>query len=198
VGLGAGTVATFVRRSDSMRFFEIDPLVARITLNPEKFSFVRGCAQGPVDVVLGDARLSLAHEPAASYDLLLIDAFSSDSVPTHLLTVEALKGYLKLLKPDGVALLHLSNRNLELTGPAAAAAAAAGAAFSKGEHWVEPGVSAYVQTPGIVLAIARDPRSLDRYRDDPEWNLPVRHARPWTDDYTNVWGAMVARYQGQY
>ncbi|HTK35464.1 MAG TPA: fused MFS/spermidine synthase [Caulobacteraceae bacterium] len=197
VGLGAGTVATFVRPGDSMRFFEIDPLVERLTLDPKHFSFVHGCARGPVDVVLGDARLSLAREPAASYDLLLIDAFSSDSVPTHLLTVEALHGYLRLLRPHGVLLLHLSNRNLELVGPAAAAAKAAGASFLKGVHWVEEGTSPYVESSGIVLLVAPDPHSLDRYRADHQWTEHVRLARPWTDDYTNVWGAMIARFRGE-
>ena len=197
VGLGAGTVATFVRPGDSLRFFEIDPLVARLTLDPAHFSFVHGCAKGPVDVVLGDARLSLAREPAHSYDLLMVDAFSSDSVPTHLLTVEALRGYLRLLRPGGVVLLHLSNRNLELTGPAAAAAKAAGAAVLKGEHWVDEATSPYVESAGIVLIAAPDPRSLDRYRGDRQWSPKVRAARAWTDDYTNVWGAMVARFRGE-
>jgi hypothetical protein len=197
VGLGAGTVATFVRPGDSLRFFEIDPLVARITLDPAHFSFVHGCAKGPVDVVLGDARLSVAKEPAGTYDLLLIDAFSSDAVPTHLLTVEAIKSYLRLLGPDGVLLLHLSNRNLELVGPAAAAAREAGASVLKGEHWVEEGVSPYVEAPGIVLLVAPDARSLARYHPDQDWSDDIRPARPWTDDYTNVWGAMLARYKGE-
>jgi spermidine synthase len=197
VGLGAGTVASFVRPQDSMRFFEIDPLVARLTLDPKHFGFVHGCARGPVDVVLGDARLSLAREPAHSYDLLLLDAFSSDSVPTHLLTVEALRGYLRLIKPGGVVRLHLSNRNLELTGPAAAAAKAAGGFVLKGEHWVDAGTSPYVESPGIVLLVAADPHALDRYRGDRQWSPEVRPARAWTDDYTNVWGAMLARFEGQ-
>jgi SAM-dependent methyltransferase len=198
VGLGTGTVASFVRAGDSMRFFEIDPLIERLTLDPAHFSFVHGCAKGPVDVVLGDARLSLAREPAGTYDLLLIDAFSSDSVPTHLLTVEAMHGYLRLLKPGGVILLHLSNRNLELVGPAAAAAKTAGASFLKGEHWVDEGTSPYVESAGIVLLVAPDPHSLARYRGDREWSGAVRLTRPWTDDYTNVWGAMIARWRGEH
>ncbi|HTI65939.1 MAG TPA: fused MFS/spermidine synthase [Caulobacteraceae bacterium] len=197
VGLGAGTVATFVRSADSMRFFEIDPLIARLTLDPARFSFVRGCAKGPVDVVLGDARLSLAREPAGRYDLVLVDAFSSDSVPTHLLTVEALRGYLGLLAPGGVVLLHLSNRNLELVGPASAAARAAGAHALEGEHWVEEGTSPYVESGGIVLLVAPDAHALDRYRGLPDWGPPKHAARPWTDDYTNVWGAMIARFRGE-
>ena len=193
VGLGGGTVATFVRSTDRLRFFEIDPLVARLATDPTKFSFIRGCARGPVDIVLGDARLSLEREPAAAYDLLLIDAFSSDSIPTHLLTVEALKGYLRLIKPDGVVLMHLSNRNLSLAGPAEAAAQAAGGSALFGEHWVFEGTSPYVDSSGQALLMARDPKALDRYSGDPQWTAPKAQARAWTDDYTNVWGAMIRR-----
>jgi SAM-dependent methyltransferase len=196
VGLGAGTVATFVRPTDRMRFFEIDPEVVRLSWDPANFSFVTQCAKGPVDVVLGDARLSLAKEPDGAFDLLLVDAFSSDSVPTHLLTVEALKGYLRVLKPDGVAVLHLSNRNLSLGGPAAAAARAVGAHALLGEHWKDPGISDYAETGGVVLLVARDPKSLERYRNLPEWRPPAPTSRPWTDDYTNVWGAMLAQWRG--
>lgn len=196
VGLGAGTVATFVRPRDRMRFFEIDPEVVRISWDPANFSFVNGCAKGPVDVVLGDARLSLAKEPDNAFDLVLVDAFSSDSVPTHLLTVEALRGYLRVIKPDGVILLHLSNRNLALTGPATAAARDAGAVSLAGEHWKGPSTSDYAETGGLVLLVARNTRALDRYRGLPEWKPPVPSARAWTDDYTNVWGAMIDQWRG--
>ncbi len=193
VGLGAGTVAAFVRPTDTMRFYEIDRDVMRLALDPERFSFVRGCAKGPVDVVLGDARLSLAKEPAGAFDLLLVDAFSSDSVPTHLLTVEALRGYLRVTAPGGVVLMHLSNRNLDLLPAAAAAARTVGAKALAGEHWVDPSVSPYAETGGIVLLVARDQAALDRYRGSTEWTTPPAGVRAWTDDYTNVWGAMIAR-----
>jgi spermidine synthase len=193
VGLGTGTVAAFVRPTDSIRFYEIDPLVGRLAFDPARFTFTTGCAKGPVDLVIGDARLSLVKEPDASFDLLLVDAFSSDSVPTHLMTAEALKTYLRVVGPDGVVLLHLSNRNLELTGPAAAAAKAVGAAALKGEHWVEEGVSPYKETGSIVMLVAAKPETLDRYRGVTEWSEPTPSRRAWTDDYTNVWGAMIAR-----
>lgn len=196
VGLGAGTVATFVRRSDHLRFYEIDPLIARLARDPSRFSFVNGCAKGPVDVVMGDARLSLAREPAGAFDLLMIDAFSSDSVPTHLLTVEAIRSDLRRLAPDGVLMLHLSNRNLALVGPAAAAVREAGAHALEGEHWVAPGTSPYIESAGIVLVVAQDAHTLDRYRGRSEWREP-KATRAWTDDYTNVWGAMIARFRGE-
>jgi hypothetical protein len=197
VGLGAGTVASFVRPSDTMRFFEIDQEVVDLALDPDRFTFVRGCARGPVDVVVGDARVSLGKEADGAFDLLLVDAFSSDSVPTHLLTVEALRGYLRVTPPDGAILLHLSNRNLALLGPAAAAAREAGARVLGGEHWVDPSVSHYVETGGQVLLVSRDQAVLDRYRDNPEWTTPKVGARAWTDDYTNVWGAMIGRFRGE-
>ena len=196
VGLGVGTVATFVRPADRMTLFEIDPLVIRVATDPKKFSFVRGCAKGPVNIVLGDARQSLAKIPRASYDLMLIDAFSSDSVPTHLLTKEALSLYLDKLKPDGVLLLHLSNRNLELMGPAAATAKAVGATARQGVHWTLPGASPYTETAGAAMLVARDAETLDRYKNMGEWELTQPKGQPWTDDRTNVWGAMLAHIRG--
>lgn len=193
VGLGTGSVAAFVRPTDTMRFFEIDPLVVKIATDSANFSFTTECAKGPVDYVLGDARLSLAKEKDGAFDLLLIDAFSSDSVPTHLLTVEALKLYLRKTSPGGVVILHLSNRNLDLTGPAAAAAKAAGAASILGEHYAAFGVSPYIDAGGIVLLVSKEPSSLYAYRSLGEWRPASPSPRPWTDDYTNVWGAMMDR-----
>ncbi|HEY2359258.1 MAG TPA: fused MFS/spermidine synthase, partial [Phenylobacterium sp.] len=112
VGLGTGSVSAYVRPGDRLTFFEIDPLVIRISSDPAHFSYTTRCAKGPVDYVLGDARLTLAEQPTDLFDILLIDAFSSDAVPTHLLTEEAVRGYLTHIKPDGVLILHLSNRNL--------------------------------------------------------------------------------------
>ncbi|HEX4098531.1 MAG TPA: fused MFS/spermidine synthase, partial [Caulobacteraceae bacterium] len=121
VGLGTGTVTTFVRPADTMRIFEIDPMIVRLATDPATFDYIRGCARGRLSFVIGDARQSLEREPKRQFDLLLVDAFSSDSIPTHLLTVQAMRLYLQDIKPDGVVALHLSNRNLELALPAAAA-----------------------------------------------------------------------------
>jgi hypothetical protein len=196
VGLGVGTVATFVRPTDRMTLFEIDPLVVKVATNPKLFSFVKGCAKGPTDIVIGDARQSLTKVPNGSYDLLMIDAFSSDSVPTHLLTQEAMAMYLDKLKPDGVLLLHLSNRNLDLTGPAAATARALGATARVGWHWTLPQTSPYSETAGAAMLVAKEAATLDRYRDLSEWELTQPRGRPWTDDRTNVWGAMLAHIKG--
>ena len=111
-----------------MTFFEIDPMVDRLSRDPQWFSFISAAPTGPIQHGARRRPPDLAHEPAGTYDLLLIDAFSSDAVPTHLLTVEAIAGYLKLLKPDGVVILHLSNRNLDITLPAVGRGPGAGRA----------------------------------------------------------------------
>ncbi len=195
VGMGAGTVATYARRYDNLRFFEIDPLVVRMATDPSKFSYIHGCARGRVDWVLGDGRLTLAREPAGAYDLILVDAFSSDSVPAHLMTVEAMRGYLAKLKPDGVVIMHLSNRNLELMSPVAAAAhAAGGAALAQTYQPADAGLVSDAAEEAVILA--RNEAALDPFRADRRW-IPARAngVRAWTDDYTNVFGAMIRRLQ---
>lgn len=192
VGLGTGTVAAFTRPGDTLRFFEIDPLVVRIAFDSSKFSFIRGCAKGRVSVTLGDARLSLEKVPDHSYDLLLVDAFSSDSVPTHLLTAEAIRTYLRVIKPDGVVLLHLSNRNLELEGPAAASVRLAGGAPLV-QNYFSAAASPYVESGAQAIIAARDSNSLKPFVERSAWLAPTLEARAWTDDYVNVFGALLAR-----
>ena len=194
VGLGTGTVAAFLRPTDAMTFYEIDPLVLRIAGDPSRFTYLHGCAKGPVKVVLGDARQSLAREPADRFDLLLLDGFSSDSVPVHLLTVEAMRNYLRVIRPDGVVLLHLSNRNLELTAPTAAVVAAAGGAALT-QTWRPPAnAGTLAQAASIVVIAARTPQALEAFRRDPRWSaIDTGQVRPWTDDYSNVLGALIGR-----
>ncbi len=111
VGLGAGTLAVYGRPGDSFRFYEINPLI--LQLAQREFSFLRDC-QANVSVILGDARLSLEREPSNQFDILVIDAFSGDSIPVHLLTREAFTVYFRHLKSEGILTLHLSNRYLDL------------------------------------------------------------------------------------
>jgi SAM-dependent methyltransferase len=115
IGLGAGTIATYGQKGDHITFFEIDPKI--ITIAQDDFRFIKD-SDARVDVVLGDARLSLNKQPAEhKYDLILVDAFSGDSIPIHLLTREAMEIYLSHLKPDGALLFHVSNRYLALPMP---------------------------------------------------------------------------------
>lgn len=196
IGMGAGTVAAYTRASDTLRFFEIDPLVIRIATDPRYFTYIRGCAHGRIDWILGDARLTLAREPENEFDLLLVDAFSSDSVPAHLLTVEAMRGYLARIKPDGVIVMHLSNRNLELMSPVAGIAQAAGG-FALQQAYRPQNPSLIVDPPEDVVIVARTLAALTPFRRDRHWTNAQSHGvRIWTDDYTNLFGALFRRLQG--
>ena len=191
VGQGAGTMAAFKRAEDRLTYFEIDPAVDRMSRDPRWFTYISDCAVGEVDTVLGDARLTLANQPAGTYDLLLIDAFSSDAVPTHLLTVEAIEGYLRLLKPDGVVLLHLSNRNLEIVLPTVAAAHALGRPALHGLYLDDRTLPEMAIASTEAVAISPTEAGLADFRGRPIWrDVPDTDVRPWTDDYVNLFGAL--------
>ncbi|MGA0607154.1 spermidine synthase [Phenylobacterium sp. VNQ135] len=191
VGLGTGSVAAYVRPGDHLTFFEIDPLVRRISTDPANFSYVRECAKGEVDFVIGDARLTLQKQPPGTFDILLIDAFSSDAVPAHLLTVEAVRGYLQQLKPDGVIILHLSNRNLDLLGPAQAVARAAGGRALKQTYRPAKDPQGSWESAEDAVIVARNDAALAPFKADARWESANPFlARPWRDDYTNLAGAL--------
>ena len=125
VGLGVGTLATYARADQRWTFFEIDPVIERIARNPAYFSFMETCGDR-CRVIAGDARVSLGRVPAHGYDLLVLDAFSSDSIPIHLMTREALSLYVSRLAPGGVLVMHVSNRHLHLAPIAARLATSQG------------------------------------------------------------------------
>ena len=125
VGLGSGTVAAWMRAGDRLTFYEIDPLVIRVAEDPAYFTWLADAAIRP-DIVVGDARLSLEPVAAGSYDLLVLDAFSSDAVPAHLLTAEAIADDARVLRPDGMLAFHVSNRYYDLAPAVASAARQAG------------------------------------------------------------------------
>ncbi|MFN4296891.1 MAG: spermidine synthase [Brevundimonas sp.] len=192
IGLGAGAMAGYRRTSDDMTFFEIDPMVDRVARDPRWFTYISDCAQGPVTTVLGDARLTLAREPDNRFDLLLVDAFSSDAIPTHLLTREAIAEYLRVVKDDGVVVLHLSNRHLELAMPTVNAARQLGA-FDRHQIFIEREglpVMAEASTEVLILSPTEDGMAL--FADDPRWRvIAPNDVRAWTDDYVNVVGAIM-------
>jgi SAM-dependent methyltransferase len=111
IGLGAGALLSYAREGDCYRFYEINPLVESVAR--QEFSFISGCP-GRVEIAIGDGRLLLEREESAPYDLLVVDAFSGDSIPVHLLTVEAVQLYFRHLKPGGILALHISNHHLDL------------------------------------------------------------------------------------
>ena len=193
VGLGTGAVAAYARPADRLTFFEIDPLVIALSTDPKNFTYVTECARGQIGYVLGDARLTLAKQPADTFDILLVDAFSSDAIPAHLLTVEAMRTYLSRIKPDGVVVLHLSNRHLELRGPAHAVAKAAGGVSLEQRYRKGDRTPNLWESSQDVVIVGRSAAALASYRAAPGWTIPPpSRTRPWTDDYTNLAGALWA------
>ena len=196
VGQGSGAMAAYKRAEDALTYFEIDPAVDRMSRDPQWFSYISNCAVGEVRTVLGDARLTLAKEQPGSYDLLIIDAFSSDAVPTHLLTVEAIDGYLRLLKPRGVVLLHLSNRNLEIVLPSIAAARSLGKSSLHGLYVEDNSLPAMEVASTEAVIISPTPEGLADFRGRRNWSEPGEtDVRPWTDDYVNLFGALWRAYR---
>jgi hypothetical protein len=179
IGLGVGSMACYARPDDRWTFYEIDPLVARIARDPRLFTFLRDCP-GRHDVVLGDARLSLARATGQRYGLIVLDAFTSDAIPTHLLTREALALYRSRLRNGGVLAVHISNRYLDLEPVVAALAADAGLAC-RGQR--------DVYSDWAVLAERR--RDLGAPSIDARWHDCRRGGGAvWTDDFSNLVGSL--------
>jgi hypothetical protein len=196
VGLGSGTLSCYKRRDEQWTFFEIDAAVAQIARDPRLFSYMSTCAP-EVPVVLGDARLTLAAS-SQRYDLIILDAFSSDVVPVHLMTREAIDGYLAHLTDGGVIVLHLSNRYMELASVVAAVAAAEGVvAFGKDDDRPVTDPFDY-KTAASVAVLARQRSDLGDLPARPGWRLiaPGASTRIWTDDYSNVLGAILRKRFG--
>lgn len=184
VGLGTGTLACYGHAGERWRFYEIDPAVERIARS-RYFDYLAEC---PPDkqVILGDARLSLSREPDRRFGTIILDAFTSDAIPVHLLTREALALYLDKLAPDGLLLIHISNRYFDLTGPLARAAASLGVAAVHRDDDDEIEKGDYKSASHWVI-FARKPEALAFLQGDPRWQpLPPVPGRPWTDDFSNV------------
>jgi hypothetical protein len=192
VGLGAGAVAAYAAPGETWKFFEIDPLVEKIACDPRFFTYCGEC-RGDVKVVLGDARLSLQRS-TEQFDVLLLDAYSSDAIPLHLLTREAVQLYLARLKRDGWLVFHFSNRHLDLKPVITALANDAGLACRIQE---EDSVSAERKARGVFVSswavMCRDEAYLGRLRLDMRWQRPDqatqttnRNMRVWTDDYASI------------
>lgn len=191
VGLGTGATACYGRPDERWTYYEIDPLVQRIARTPQLFTYLRDCPP-KLDIVLGDARLSLARAPDASYDLIILDAFSSDAIPAHLLTREALALYLRKLRDEGAVAFHISNRYLDLRPVLIAAATEARIPGVLGEKTIgtEDRVRLHYGSRWIVMA--KKPSTLAGLVKLDEWDpLPSSPAgRVWTDDYSDVLSVM--------
>jgi hypothetical protein len=188
IGLGSGGLACYAEAGERWTFYEIDPLVDAIARNPSYFTQLQN-SKGTIDVVLGDGRITLQQAPTAAYDLLILDAFSSDAIPLHLLTREALQLYLSRLAPEGVIALHISNRYLNLEPMLA------GLVRQEGLHGVarvDDNVSAEEIAKGRLgshwIMLARRADLLASLDASHGWRVPAADARvrPWTDDYSNI------------
>jgi hypothetical protein len=180
IGLGAGTMAAYARDRDLYRFYEINPAVIRVAL--DKFTFLKE-SPAPVEVVTGDARISLERESPHNFDLIVVDAFSGDSIPIHLLTREAMGLYFRHLQPDGAIAVHVTNKHLELSPVVEMLAREHGAFASLIHNSKESSRGIYVSSWVVVTKNAWLQKEI-------AWlSSPIPHngrLRLWTDDYSNL------------
>jgi hypothetical protein len=187
VGLGAGALACYERPADSLAFYEINPAVKEIALDPRSFTFLAQCAPS-AKIVLGDARLELNNAPDGSFDLIVLDAFSGDMIPMHLVTREALAMYLRKLAPGGMIAFHTSNLYLTLGPTIGALANDAGVVAYIDSATVTPKQVDDGIFPSQWIVMARGPADLDALAQNSKWK-PIEvnpGARVWTDDYSDL------------
>lgn len=195
VGLGVGSLACYAEAGDNWRFYEIDPAVVDFATDPKWFNYLSRCTPD-APIVVGDARLTVQDEPDGKFDILVIDAFSSDAVPVHLLTREAIRGYFAKLKPDGVLVMHLSNKYMDLSRVVSALVRADGWSALHKVHLRSTEEKRAYRFPSEVMALARHEEDLADWKAD-GWNAPPEPGDvvPWTDDYSNIVSAIL-RKQG--
>ena len=187
VGLGTGTLSCYARPGQRWRFYEIDPAVVRIARDTGQFTYLSRCLPNP-DIRMGDARIALGQDPADSLDLLALDAFSSDSVPMHLMTREAFATYGRVLAHDGVLLVHISNRFIDLE-PVVAAAAREGGWSAIMLKYRPSTLLVDRASQSDWVALSRDPRTIATVRaGNPGWTplTPRQGFAGWTDDYSTI------------
>jgi hypothetical protein len=187
IGLGAGAVAAYGRHGDDYVFYELDRSVARIATDPRWFTFLSD-SPASVRIVIGDGRLELGRARPASLDLIVLDAFSSDSVPVHLLTKEAMELYLAKLAPGGLVALHITNNHLEMEPVVAAVAGSLGLAGLAQEQHVPRAAEERGARRSHWVVLARGRASLGRLAADRRWHeLQARPGDPvWTDQFSNI------------
>jgi hypothetical protein len=196
IGLGSGSTACLKRPQDTLTIFEIDPMVVRFSTQTDVFTYAPQCAPDAA-VVLGDARLGVQALPDNSLDVLVVDAFSSDAVPAHLLTKEAISLYLRKLSPNGVIVLHLSNRNLDLVGEASRVVREGGFGGLWASTDSAPSADYYTSFATSVMVVTRDQASANSLLLGPDW-YPIEEStgRAWSDEYINMIRPLIATFGG--
>jgi hypothetical protein len=189
-GLGIGGMTAYAAPNDHWFFYEIDPVMERLARNSEYFTYLANCP-AEVSIILGDARLSLARSPDRFFNVIVLDAFSSDSIPVHLLTREALALYSAKLAPGGLILFNISNRYLDMDKVLRNLAADAGMPGLLGRFSVSSITPEELEAgalPSDWVVLARDSQLLDSLTKS-QWYSPLLRApagRPWTDNYSNL------------
>ncbi len=192
IGVGSGTLTCAAKPGESWKFFEIDQTMVDTASDPKYFSYIQNCAPD-FKPVIGDARLTFAKEPDGVYDLIIVDAYSSDAIPIHLATEEAMKIYKDKLAPQGAVVMHVSNRHLELESVVVGIADA-----NDLKSWVYNEDSGrddeYIFSTDVVVS-ARDEADVGKLASSGKWaeTEPTENQRNWTDDYSNILGAVYRR-----
>lgn len=194
VGLGAGSLACFAKPGEEWRFFEIDPIVVKIAENPNNFTFLANCLPKP-DIVIGDARLMLAKEPDKSFDFIIIDAFTSDAVPVHTMTAEALRLYASKLKNGGAVALHISNRHLDLESVLRATLPLVPQLKGMMVNDSEAD-DTYEQNNSVIAVFAGSEADLAPFRTlSGARSFGQGRVSPWTDDASDILGPLLSKWQ---
>ncbi|MBS0243430.1 MAG: class I SAM-dependent methyltransferase, partial [Proteobacteria bacterium] len=193
IGLGSGSLTCLAKAGEKWRIFEIDPLMVEISRNTDNFTYLDTCQPKPPDIALGDARLTMAKEPDGAFDIVIVDAFTSDAVPVHLMTAEAVKLYLAKTSPNGIAVLHISNRYLDLDSVLGATVklipGAAGILVSDDEA-----DGSYAQSSSTIAIFAKSEAALAPFRAMKGMKpLEARGIRAWTDDYSDILGPFLSK-----
>jgi len=192
IGVGSGTLTCAAEPDETWTFFEIDQTMVDTARDPKYFSYIRNC-EPDLKPVIGDARLTFAREPDGIYDLIIVDAYSSDAIPIHLATEEAMKIYKDKLAPQGAVVMHVSNRHLELASVVVGIADA-----NDLKSWVYSEDSGrddeYIFSTSVVIS-AREEADVGKLASSEQWTETEanENQRIWTDDYSNVLGAVWRR-----
>jgi SAM-dependent methyltransferase len=188
VGLGCGALAAYAEPGQTWTYFEIDPGVVRLAEDERYFTFLKQ-AKAPQRIVLGDARRQLALEADGSFDLLVLDAFSSDAIPVHLITQEAFALYARKLSPNGVIAFHLSNRYLDLPPLVGRLGAAHSPAFQirLDEDAASESERGQGKFASIWVVLFRDLADIGEVKKDLRWqSMSIPEGPIWTDRFSNL------------